>query len=148
VRAERRVREPDRAEEPELVDVAHDRLPRRDPREALGEARGERADVRQEAGLVDEVEHALGHDTAELGAAAGRLLHEGITLEPRREPRIVDARRHRVEAAGHALPEHDGVGLHVEVLEGPELAGAAPAGLDLVEHERHVGRAHRADSAA
>src|SRR3954467_13294880 len=42
-----------------------------------------------------------------------------------------DARK-RVQAVGERLAEDDDVGLHVEVLERPHLAGAAETHLDLV----------------
>ncbi len=46
--------------------------------------------------------------------------------------------RHRQQPAAQRLAEDDGIGLHVLVLAGEELAGAPQAGLHLVGDEQHV----------
>ena len=67
---------------------------------------------------------------------------EGRVRRARREDRRVDqllARPHagqRIEAVGDGLAEHDDVGLHAEVLDRPQLAGAIEAHLDLVDDQQ------------
>ena len=87
--------------------------------------------------LVDQhVEGGDRHRAGERVAAVGRAVDAGREdvhhLVPREE------RGDGVEAAGERLADGDAVGPDALVLEREQLAGAAEAGLDLVEDQQHA----------
>jgi hypothetical protein len=86
--------------------------------------------------LLDEHAQRLArHRHAERVAAVGRAVVAG--LEHIHHLVVGENRRHRVHPAGQGLADDHDVRSYALVLVREELAGAAEAGLDLVDHEQH-----------
>ena len=103
--------------------------------EALLEEQALALDLLQEAGLQDHVEHRVAHRHGERVAAEG-----GAVGADRHAPGGLgrgEAGAHR-EAAADALGHRHDVGRHAGPFIGEELAGAADAGLDLVEDQEQA----------
>ena len=100
------------------------------------------------AGLAGVVEQAFGGDGVEHGEPGGageRVAAEGRAVHPRGEHRADlgaegDERADR-HAAAEALGQRHRVGHDARLVEGEPRAGAADAGLHLVEHEQRAGLA-------
>src|SRR6185312_14036398 len=94
------------------------------------------ADVREQAGVLDLVDHCDSHRTSQRISAEGCAVHAGCDGAGG-----FFGAEHRAhgDAAGEWLCQRSDVGLDVEVLVSRPLAGAAHAGLDFVEEQQRAG---------
>ena len=87
----------------------------------------------RQALVLDGRQHGAGGPAGQRIAAEGGAVSAGAEDLRRRPPRQAGADGY---AVGQALGQGHDIGLDAAVLMGEELAGAAHAGLDLVEHQQ------------